>query len=69
MSIFYIIIGFVLGLGASLGLKEYHQYQQNQENQLAKADALYTKMLAMEIAKEKEYEKFTTEEEKNKLIL
>lgn len=67
MLIIGVIIGFVLGLGSFLGLHEYHQYQKNQENMVAHAEELYIKMKALEIAKNKTYEKFTTDDEKNKL--
>lgn len=51
MSIIYVIIGFVLGLGAKFGLDEYHQYQKNQENMVARAEELYIKMKALELNK------------------
>lgn len=66
MSIFWFIIGLIIGFGFKFAADEYHHYQQNQENNIAKADALYVKLQAMAIAKDKEYNKFTTEEETNK---
>lgn len=69
MSIFWFILGLTLGFGFKFAADEYHHYQKNQENMLDRAEELYIKMKATEIAKEKKYDKFTTDDEKNKLNL
>lgn len=68
MAILNFIIGAIIGFLFKLLFDWYHEFVITQTRTKSELDELIAISKGIVYAKEKEYKKFTTEDEKNKLI-